>query len=374
MSDDSSSDSSSIHSGSEYCNRDWKAKKFEIGSRQKTREQHLDVLVLPVSGGAFAAQLGMIKLLIQSGYKQDLILGASGGNLSAYVCMAADWKLNGIDRIARTLNSGLFVKRWTPAPIPSISVGYFEGSVYDHAHGIDEIFEMYFTPSTVTRDEIWTATYNRKRQKTCIYCNRSKEESIINCDLIDQNLVQCSEPKYLDGDIEQISKVCKASASIPTVVPPVKIDGENNIDGGMYYASPLTVMQEAIAVLNDGNYHLTYVNRMDIKYDKECGECKNFMDNGMIAVAELVRGKILNDRLTAHSLLRHFGIGKYTEGVCTPKILKQITNTRYQSERSLLELYPLFTVEVDIENFTGKDVLDCVNKAYNNCGYRLWYI
>ena len=54
--------------------------------------------------------------------------------------------------------------------------------------------------------------------------------------------------------------------------------------------------------------------------------------------------------------------------------IADIMNRRYQSERSLLELYPLSTIEVDIENFTGTQVLQCIDKAYNNCAYRLWSV
>ena len=86
----------------------------------------MNILVLPVSGGGFVSQLAIIQHLCTIDYKPDITLASSGGNVSAYISMAASWKWAAIERISRDLSQDLFVKPWNDIMILSIITGYFK--------------------------------------------------------------------------------------------------------------------------------------------------------------------------------------------------------------------------------------------------------
>jgi len=86
------------------------------------------IAILPASGQNFIAQLVIMQHLSHIGYKPNLLLGSSGGNLVAYICAAADFNSFAIERIAKELKPEFFVKPWhSSAPISTL-YGFFMGS------------------------------------------------------------------------------------------------------------------------------------------------------------------------------------------------------------------------------------------------------
>jgi predicted acylesterase/phospholipase RssA len=229
----------------------------------------MEAMVLPVSGGGFPAQLGLIQALLDGGYSPPhLVLASSGGNVAAYVAAMAGWNVNAISRVSKSLTQDLFIRNWIPFPLHHL-FGFFQGSLYRHGNGADSLLSTYSTQSSIQRTEIWTGCYNSLRKKAHFFCNRSADSTLLDHSYVDEDLMQCLPPTYLDGDMARISTVGMASASIPTIVPPVMIDGEPYVDGGLLYASPLTALQDALLEASDRQYggrlHLTYVNSFDLQ-------------------------------------------------------------------------------------------------------------
>ena len=335
------------------------------------------VFALPASGGGFVSQLAIIQHLCESKFIPDLILSSSGGNVAAYVAAAANWKWSGIERIARELSQDLFARPWNSVSALSRIVGYFKGDVYDKGGGVDDFLSRYFTPATITKYEIWTGTYNKNRQQARLFCNRSKENSIVDVSCIDRDLTQSMEPVFADGDIELISKASIASASIPVIVPPQKILGEDYVDGAVSGASPLTIMHEPILKhTRDTNSHLhiIYINSTDLSRPNT-KEIHNVLDTWKQATNNLVRSQTVIDRLSGYELLRcHPGTMNKEYFTCNYENLERVKQIQSRIKYSMLEIYPTDVFDIEIVNFSGDDVINAIHGAYKNCQCRFWWL
>lgn len=221
------------------------------------------VYVLPTSGGRFVNECALLqdiylaraklgqRLYGRRSYAPDLVLGASGGNIAAYLGLSGDWTEAGIDRALRKAKSEYFFRPWVQeglSIIPNPGMALFKGTLFQTGDGVQQVFEGIFDTQTITRTEIWTGTYNEEARKAQFFCNRSKSQSLINTgNFNDELFIYDSLPLiYLDGDVENIGKVTMASASIPGFVPPVEINGVKYSDGGMMYSSPVAVFRPEI--------------------------------------------------------------------------------------------------------------------------------
>lgn len=335
------------------------------------------VLILPVSGGGFGRQLSIIQHLCESCIIPELILASSGGNVAAYVAAAANWKWPRIEIIARNMSSNLFVCPWSAVSAFSFVIGYFKGTMYNKGNGVEAFLNKYFNKDSITKYEIWTGTYNKKKQKACLFCNRSRDHSILDISCIDHDLTQSMEPVFNDGKIDCIANAGIASASIPATVPAQSIDGEDYIDGGIAGASPLTIMQEPILKYvreHQTSLHLIYVNSIDLS-GTQTMQCNNVVDNFKQAANDLVRTQTVIDRLAAYELLRcHPGLMHKEEFICNYANIERIKLLQSTIQYSLLEIYPTNDKDLDIANFTGEDVITSIRQTYNSCKCRFWWL
>ena len=126
----------------------------------------LNIYCLPVSGGGFCTQLGLLseiyaaKKLAKNGifngsqdYQPNMCLCSSGGNVSAYIGMAADWSDTGIERISRKIRSEIFVKSWVPSELNFLPswLFSFNGAIFRQGYGGYGIFNAMFTEKTIKR-------------------------------------------------------------------------------------------------------------------------------------------------------------------------------------------------------------------------------
>jgi predicted acylesterase/phospholipase RssA len=340
----------------------------------KVTKMHL--LVLPISGGGFVCQLAMIQQLCQINYIPDVTLASSGGNVAAYVAAAAEWKWAGIERVARNLTQDLFAKTWNSVAIISFIIGYFQGNVYRKGDGVTEFIAKYFDDKNIGKYEIWTGTYNKTRQKSCLFCNRSAEDSIFNMSSLDCELTRSMEPVFANYDFNLIAKASIASASIPAIVPAEIINGESYMDGGVAGASPLTIMQEPIlnyVKSTQSPLHITYINPTDLSSSK-LRPCNNVMDNWRQATKDIVTFHSVTDRLAGYDLIRTLSENVHQETfLCNYKNLTIIKKLRNYISYSMLEIYPLESISVNIVGFSGEEVVDAIHEAYNKCKCHFWW-
>lgn len=341
----------------------------------------MNVLVLPVSGGSFVTQCAAMQDLCCSIFKEerpDVVLASSGGNVTIYLTMAGDWKWQKIPLVSEDMKKDFFAKPWSKIPLFNRIYGYFNGQFYNQGCGVENFFCDYFNEKRkIDSCEIWTGTYNIDQQKSRLFCNRTKEDSVFLNEDFDVELMQSMKPVYANGDVSLISKYSVASASIPAVVPPQIIDGEHYVDGGIFASSPMTVMSEVLmrkVHRENKNLHIIYINCLNLAEDDDC-VIKNLIDSSKKALRAMVRCQIVNDRLTAYHCIKRFSGNFYSyEFPSTFENLQKIEIEKKKANASLLEVYPIKEVSIDITDFTGKDVSKMIESLKGTIRCRFWCV
>lgn len=319
---------------------------------------HTEVLVMPVSGGRMFGQLGQFQLLSEIEYVPDVVLSCSGGNFAAYVAMAAKWRYQAISRLSLSLTPSLFCTSWSGMGFVDAICGYFSGSIYNSGVGTSQFMNDIFTQESIRSTEIWTGMYNRKKQKFRLACNKSNT-------ILDPTSTNGLLSTYYPKTIDEICKVCIASASIPAIVPPVVINGETYEDGGIAAASPLTFMSESIKKLGK-NLHLTYINTFSPTPDDLIDQ--TLTENLKRATSNLIRSLTVidvNDAISLLSVFTHEEVKSFTFP-CTKHNLEVVKAIKQTIDRTMLEIYPNFEIDVPISSFTKEDIATAMREAYQN--------
>lgn len=380
------------------------------------------IFVFPVSGGAFPVQLGLLaELTANQNIIPDLALGSSGGNVAAYICHACQWKGSGstMTEIVKPINSEMFVTSWWPKGLrfmPSWMIGYFKGSVYSSGTGATELFQKMFTKESICSTEIWTGTLNKVTGKGQFFCNRRQADSILKPSRDDTYASlfsrDCMPLTYMNADIELISKVTIASASIPVLVPEQIINNQVYVDGGTLFASPLTALQDSILeaidqqnqtkivhppsniplcsnVCQSNNecnsqtsvecnreiFHIDYFSSFDMQVNSTSAGRGTLYDNSTLAVGELIKSMCIQDRLAAIELLRTPGyVTFYAEMDGTQENLKKVQAIRTISPKTLLEMYPSKNNSINLLSFTGQDIINLMSETQKSYKLRFWWI
>lgn len=385
----------------------------------------LKVYVLPVSGGCFVSQLGLMSELyvankmskkgILNGsqdYQPDICLCASGGNVSAYVGLAADWSDTGIYRIARFLRSEIFVKSWLPKElnfIPSWLIGTFNGSIYKQGTGGKALFNELFTSKTVKRVEIWTGTYDKHNSKSQFFCNLDRGESLINPIFFheDECLFSCMPLEYLHGDLNKIAEVSVASASIPFLVEEQVHNGIGYADGGVMYPSPVSAMSSEICRLIENKSEKTntyeiseneiYEPGLTPQYSKklrlvyfspyqfEMASNYNITKKNKTGILietleKLLYSSIIQDKNNCLNILRRIAGDKqhlikksYYYDLNTLKLSQILTEIETYTHYVLI-LFPKGSIEISLLNIKESELINSIEKSRINFGASIWYL
>lgn len=361
------------------------------------------IFVCPVSGGGFPNQIGLMSQLLSLDVRPNLVLGSSGGNVAAYVGLAAEWNPSSIPAIVTSLNSGLFAQSWWPrylaALFPSWAIGILKGSIYAAGTGADVLFRDLFDDpasdfvhipekslqihSKITRTELWTGTMNRETGKGQLFCNLAQDQAKIQNKPIDPLSSfwtrDCMPLTYLDGNISLIAKVTMASAAIPVLVPEQSFLGARYVDGGTIFASPLTVLQNQIVEVSENRFHIDYFSSFNLQTPASPNYTSLF-ENGNFAINELIKSLCINDRLAAIEMLRSDStislvntVG-FIEGPGSKEILRHIEKLREKSVRTVLELYPSQNQYVNLLTFRPEDLLRRLTETEKEYRFRFWWI
>lgn len=338
----------------------------------------MKVLILPISGGRFVTQLGSMKKLAEMGYRPEICLSASGGNISAYVAMAADWDPLEIMTISSRVRKEFFSRPWHPNSVISGITGFTKGSLYREGKGGQEFFKSLFNEHSVQDIEIWTGTYNSSKAQVRLFCNRSRERSLIDAGHINYNIYQCQPHVYCSGDLDMISSSILASASIPAIVPPtfIDIDGtrDSYIDGGIASASPLKILQQSLIEKgkDNGSLRMIYVSPIDLDSPPKKDNQQNIINEITRNIDEMLTSSTRFDRIFAYEILialnrENLAITK-CEGDNFDKSMLEM------GDCSLVELYPKNgDIKVDLATFTREEVLDGLEEAYKSMNFRMWF-
>lgn len=381
-----------------------------------------NIYVLPVSGGCFVSQLGLLceiyvaKKYLKNGkfesykdYQPDICLCSSGGNVSAYVGMAADWSDKGIERISKKIKSEIFVRSWLPKELNFIPSWFFSfnGSIYKQGYGAYSIFNAMFHEKTVNRVEIWTGTYDVKHEKAQFFCNLRRDEAYIQPNFFEEDeFLHCSMPlKYLNNDLNSISEVSVASASIPVLVEHQAFKGLEYLDGGIMYPSPIKAFSSEICRIigkhvenvnncyEMDNKNIKKIDKLEIPskklrliyfmpYQADMYESENNPKNNIDIIQKTLKQflhtNILQDRNETLNILRRLSCGnkinkKSFDNLNSMK-LKEILEDGKKYEHYILVLSPKGCVEISLTNIKTEELIQKIGETRIEYFADFWYI
>lgn len=317
----------------------------------------IDIMVLPISGGGVFTQLGLICNLIEANpeYRSDIMLGSSGGCLASYITLASNFNPDYIVNIVKQASHKDYIKsEWTPELIRPLYQNYIYS---DNNHGL---LDRIVVGGILDEVEIWMGAFNSNESKAALFCNRSRNNSILR---FDDERVATSPCIYLDHNADEVIEAMKASVNIPCLKPQVEIRGKLYSDGGGRYASPLSSLRYEINKIP--SFHMIYISseNLDKGDSKEHG---NIVTTGIASVGELVRSIKIQDRQLARDFLQN-------SNCIELKSLKEYFDVRDSYNRTVLELYPEVPNSVNILNFDSRAATQCLKYSSVNMKIKFWY-
>lgn len=347
--------------------------------------------VMPISGGGFPVQLAEVSLLYdaykinkpilngEKDYAPDLVYGASGGNVAAYVAMGGDWYYQGILRIVENLNSKMFIKSWWPDDLdfmPTWVLSIFTGTVFRAGYGPEQLLTQAFKNQyRIQATEILTLTFNQTKYLPQIFSNRPAENSHIpELNTIDKELYDLPPIKYLDGNINELSQVCMASAAIPIITQPQIIQDNRFDDGGLSAASPLSLLlEETVSVIADKKLHLVYFASYDMD-DEDKSKFKKYGNGARATLSCMVHSRTLQDRANAIQLLEKISGTPSSRQVyrdASTELLAQKLS-EYSDTHYVIVMYPNKSPDISITEFQSNTVIDLINEIRESFNFDLW--
>lgn len=349
--------------------------------------------VLPISGGGFPVQLAELSLLYDAfkinkvffqgkkDYFPHLCLGASGGNVAAYVGMAADWYHEGMLRIAENIDKQMFIRSWWPDDldfIPTWALSVFTGTLYRAGLGPEELLSSAFNKYRIQEVEILTLAFNSSKFMPQIFSNKNSETSFIpEINPTDKRLFGLDKIEFLKGDIAYISKVCMASAAIPIVTQPQYIDNDKYDDGGLSSASPLSVLQsdleERLSLLSQKT-HLFYFSPYDMDDQDDKARYTQY-GQARASLVCMVHSRTLQDRANSISLIETISGNKAEvqqfKHASVETLAEALQN--YQDYHYVLYFYPDKSPCIDLTNFQPSDINTLIEKVRETFNFDIWY-
>lgn len=336
------------------------------------------VLVAPISGGCFGIQLTSLSLLCSYKYRPDICCTGSGGTVVCYCGLAGDWNSAKMATIVSDIDSSVFVrKRKNPFSgfISDDMYGYFSGSLYVSNPNPEKFMKRHFDSETIKGTEIWTGAINEKTGRLGLFTNVGYNNSKIRGEYFNSKLYNSESLKYFNGDMINISRGMIASCSIPVMINPRDIGNDLYIDCGVKFGSSLTALQDEIIELGkEKGLHITYLAGYNVEKKSGIRRCCDTTTLDLIEKIpnHIVRGMVLNDRSAAYNMIKNDD-EKLMFAVAPIRSLSSILKLRSKCSSSLLEIYPIKSIELNIFDFSNKELIDTMHQMQYNLGIRIWW-
>jgi NTE family protein len=166
--------------------------------------------VLGGGGHLGAYEVGMLRALLEAGIKPDLVLGTSVGAINGAVLAAGP----STDSVAR------LEELWTGLR----SGGIFEANLFAR-----------LTTAARTRTHLYSNSVLRRMLESDLPAARI-EELAVPFQCVAASIERAAEHWFTDGPI---APAVLASCAVPGLLPPVAIDGEHYLDGGLVDSVPV---------------------------------------------------------------------------------------------------------------------------------------
>lgn len=347
----------------------------------------LKVYALPVSGGGFVTQLGLISVLCDAlkianpistsarDYSPDIVMASSGGNVATYLAMAGGWSSSGIRVKATYLKSEMFVGSWIPG-LPSWLALPSTGSIYRRGFGPEDLFECLFTSTSIQRTEVWTGVFDQNRLRASMFCNRRVEKCLIKPHHFDPfaSIYSTRKLNYLNGNVRDIARVCYGSAAIPFVTQPQPFRGTTFTDGGTMFSSPLSVLDRSlrpIIVKGGRRLRMFYICSYNMEdYQPEVNRYTR-------SIGSVIHGGIVQDRGNSIGILDSLAsdeevIHRQTYRNLNSKKLADILIGLETEKHYVIMLFPVEEEKVNITSFDARDVIEGMESIAEDFRAHVW--
>lgn len=349
----------------------------------------MDFCYITISGGYFISQLSILIKLYKArskfldNHNFDVIFSASGGNIAAYLSLLFNKNETSIERKLNQINHTLFINLWSRGIIKMNFLNLFQNSIYREGVGLkDFLISNYENFNNSKLPEIWSLSYNNDVNCGSLFCSKSYEHSFfkkeITSDMIKMGI---GEIKYMNSDLDLISKICIASAAIPGVVTPIEIDNSIYIDGGVLNATPGSYFSNNF---NSNLMHYYYImpcNLYDINIRHHfINKKKNTHWSGIMlnSIKSLTVSQILNDRNSIFEKWKNKVNAKEVD--LTNEIYYDISDNKLENLLKELNNDHFFMVcytdvcSVDISKFNSDDLKTKLKKGLNSLCIEVYFI
>ncbi|GIW70053.1 MAG: hypothetical protein KatS3mg101_0800 [Patescibacteria group bacterium] len=338
--------------------------------KDKTKKE-IVIFCLPISGGFFPCQLGLLSVLFnKTKTVPDIMLASSGGNVSAYLSLGGDFSEIGIKRLVNDISVKMFARHWSPL-FPTILIGLFKGYVYKAGFGVEQFIKRYVTKERLQKVEIWTSVFNEDTFFTELFCNREAGNTILIPRV--KKELKCLRINYIEetDDVTSfVSKLSLAASSIQCFVEGQKFNRSIYSDGGLMYASPAVLLKEEIVKLvKESGLRLNYFYFEPYFYDS--GFPSN-MNRISAYIEELFHIKMLLDRMVGVDILRELSSNVSVETHYNPDLSSVLEETRNRYRHFVISLSPLFTKRIPISSFKPEDIIRMIEETKKNFKVTIW--
>jgi len=166
-------------------------------------------LVLGGGGVLGATQVGMYRALLESGFKPDLVVGTSVGAVNG-AAIAADPSESGVENLADLWGS-------------LADAGMFTDNVLARAGTLAKYRTHLYSPAPL-------------RKLLTTHLPPAFEDLAIEFQCVAASIEQAGAHWFSHGDLPD---AVMASSAVPGLLPPVVIDGEHFLDGGLVHSIPV---------------------------------------------------------------------------------------------------------------------------------------
>jgi predicted acylesterase/phospholipase RssA len=376
------------------------------------------IVVAPASGALFPNQLGLYSELYRARlinakgkfesskeYIPDIVIGASGGNISTYIALGGDWTDAGIERVSNEVNSTLFARSWFPTCmyiIPTWVIGIFKGALYRPSNGIEALMETMLCKNKLDNVEIWSGTYNCNTAMPEMFCNLEAGKTRIWPSTYNPLNYHTMPLHFLSGNICTISKAIAASASIPYVFEKTIIGSSEYCDGGVGFQSPIIPFQDEIYKICTGDtrpdssvpnppsiqglsrkeepMHLIYLSSNNM--EDHTATKASFVPSPLVPISNLIASNFISDRAAAINILSRIAARGENVKNSNPisfekhELLDTATLAtildKNKDRNYVLYLYVNVTDTMELGGFTGSGILKMIRSSVKNYGAYLW--
>ncbi len=329
---------------------------------------------MPISGAKFTNQIAMCMQLLECGYIPDIILASSGGCITSMILLVCDIAsikctktyqifLSKLNSVLKELDNSWYLTPWSQIPVLNTIYGIGCGSLFDRGRG--ESFMSKYPINISRQPETWIGTHSVSDGQSQIFCTKTRKDSAI----------RIKGAKYMDCDLDYITKASIASCAVPKIVPPMTIDGVDYIDGGVSHASPLGPCMPAFEA-GQVSFHIVYISpvRYSIKEDPQTAEIEDddVWNQIRSSTAGMVTGLHLPDR---NNGIRAVGENPTQKNGIGKKGLFKALKKQKQSIRSFIELAPLEAEHLNFLTMSKGEAYESVYESYKNgFSVRHWFI